>query len=240
MPPRRRRVPDRARHLRAARAGRLDLRPLAARERRADRTRRPNGRGQTARAGRRAREHRPRADRARARARAGARGSPRPMIAFGVAITRPDVYRACAEPGIRRAAEPDSAVDALPAAGTIFESYNALLDRAAAVDALEALVLVHQDTEIVSADLCATIRKTLSDPAVGVIGCVGAIGVRSIAWWEASVTLASFINRYPEHGGGDLHSFSWNWGDAPAYAHVGEVETLDGFALVLAPWTVRN
>ena len=65
-------------------------------------------------------------------------------------------------------------------------------------------------------------------------------GDRSIAWWEASVTCASFINRYEEHGGGDLPSFSWAWNDAPAYARVGEVETLDGFVLVLSPWVVRN
>jgi hypothetical protein len=162
------------------------------------------------------------------------------MIAFGSAITRPDVYRACAEPGIRLAAEPRGVVYDEPSIGTIFESYNALLERAAALDDLEALVLVHQDTEIVSGDLCATIRATLADPAVGLIGCVGAVGVRSIAWWEGSVTLASFINRYPEHGGGDLHSFSWNWDDAPPYARTGEVETLDGFLLVLSPWVVRN
>ena len=30
-----------------------------------------------------------------------------------------------------------------------------------------------------------------------------------IAWWEGSVTLASFVNRYDEHGGGDLPAFSW-------------------------------
>ena len=162
------------------------------------------------------------------------------MIAFGAAITRPDVYRACAEPGIRRAAEGDSVIYAEPSAGTIFASYNALLDRAAAHDDLEALVLVHQDTEIMSPDLCATIRTTLADPDVAVVGCVGAIGVRSIAWWEASVTLASFINRYEEYGGGDLHSFSWDWDEAPADARAGEVETLDGFAHVLAPWAVRN
>ena len=78
------------------------------------------------------------------------------------------------------------------------------------------------------------------DPGVGLVGCVGAVGVRSIAWWEASVTCASFINRYDEHGGGDLPSFSWAWSDAPAYARVGEVETLDGFVLVLSPWVVRN
>jgi hypothetical protein len=162
------------------------------------------------------------------------------MIAFGSSITRPDVYRRCAEPGIRRAAEPGAVVYDRPAVGSIFLSYNALLDRAAALDDLEALVLVHQDAEIVSADLCSTIRETLADPDVGVIGCAGAIGVRSIAWWEASVTLSSFINRYEEHGGGDLEAFSWDWGDAPPYARTGEVETLDGFLLVLSPWVVRT
>jgi hypothetical protein len=162
------------------------------------------------------------------------------MIAFGCAITQPDVYRRCAEPGIRRAAEPDAAVLDLTAAGSISQSYNALLDRAAALDDLEALVLVHQDAELMSPELCGTIRATLADPAVGLIGCCGAVGVRSIAWWEGSVTLASFINRYDEFGGGDLHSFSWNWGDAPAYAQVGEVETLDGFVIVCSPWAVEN
>ena len=88
------------------------------------------------------------------------------MIAFGSAITKPELFRRCAEPGIRRAAEPDSEVLALPATGTIFQSYNALLDRAAEFEDLEALVLVHQDAEIVDADLCAKVRDALADPAV--------------------------------------------------------------------------
>ena len=162
------------------------------------------------------------------------------MIAFGTSITKPEVFRRCAEPASAARRIPGSEVIAIDAVGTIFRSYNALLERAAAFDGLEALVLVHQDTEIVDADLCDKVREALSDPDVAVVGCVGAIGVRSIAWWEASVTLASFINRYEEHGGGDLHSFSWAWDDAPPYAHTGEVETLDGFLLALSPWAVRN
>src|SRR5687768_13667133 len=109
------------------------------------------------------------------------------MIAFGSAITKPEVYRLCAEPGVRRAAEADSELDALPATGTVFSSYNALLDRAAGREDLEALVLVHQDAEIVDADFCAKARAALADPAVGIAGCVGAVGVRSIAWWDGSV-----------------------------------------------------
>jgi hypothetical protein len=101
-------------------------------------------------------------------------------------------------------------------------------------------VLVHQDAEIVDADLCERLREAFADPDVGLVGCVGAVGVRSIAWWEASVTLASFVNRYEDHGGGDLESFSWNRDTAPAYAQTGEVETLDGFVLALSPWVVGN
>jgi hypothetical protein len=216
------------------------------------------------------------------------------MIAFGCPITKPEVYRTCAEPGIRRVAEPDSEVYALEAVGSIFQSYNRILDTAASREDLEALVLVHQDTaidegsgarrhddavsglgrvrvlgldEVDSAravrtrrrgraavaggtaietngsepsGFCQKVRRALSDQEVGVVGCVGAIGVRSIAWWEGSVALASFLHRYEEHGGGDLPAFSWWWDEAPPYARTGEVDTLDGFLLVLSPWVVRN
>jgi hypothetical protein len=162
------------------------------------------------------------------------------MIAFATATTKPDVYRRCAEPGIARAAEADSEVRAMPSIGSIFASYNTLLDEFAERDDLEALVLIHQDAEIIEPDFCHIVRRALADPEVGLVGCVGAVGVRSLAWWEASVTLASFVNRYQEHGGGDLASFSWEWVKAPAYARTGEVETLDGFVLVLSPWVVRN
>jgi hypothetical protein len=162
------------------------------------------------------------------------------MIAFGSAITKPEVYRRCAEPGIRRAAERDSEILALPAVGSIFRSYNTLLERVAGQPNLEALVLVHQDAELVDADFCRRARAALRDPQVGVAGCVGAVGVRSIAWWEGSVALASFLHRYDEYGGGDLPAFSWSWQDAPPYARTGEVDTLDGFVLVLSPWAVRS
>jgi hypothetical protein len=162
------------------------------------------------------------------------------MIAFGCAITKPDVYRRCAERGIRRAAEPDSEVLELASQGSLFRNYNALLERAALRDDLEALVLVHQDTEIVGSDFCRVARAALADPDVGAVGCVGATGVRSIAWWEGSVALASFVHRYDEHGGGDLPAFSWSWTDAPPYARLGEVDTLDGFLLVLPAATVRE
>jgi hypothetical protein len=162
------------------------------------------------------------------------------MIAFGCSITAPDVYARCAEPGLRRVAEPDSKVIANSAAGSIFRSYNLLLDQVRELPDLEALVLVHQDAEIVDPAFCAKLRAVLDDPDVGVVGCVGAIDVRSIAWWEGSVTWASFTHRYREFGGGEISSITWRDGEAPPYARLGEVETLDGFVLALSPWAVRN
>jgi hypothetical protein len=162
------------------------------------------------------------------------------MIVFASSITDSALYRTCAEPGIRLAAEPDSEVIANAAAGSIFRSYNLIMDSVAEREDLEALVLLHQDSELASPDFCATLRQALSDPDVGVVGCVGAVGVRSIAWWEGSVTWASFTHRYRELGGGELPALSWETDKLPAYAQTGEVDTVDGFVLALSPWVVRN
>lgn len=162
------------------------------------------------------------------------------MIAFASAVTKPDTYEACAAPGIALAREPDSVVLTQPAAGSIHASYNAILERAAAIDDLEGLVLIHQDAEITDATFCAKLRDALADPDVGVVGCVGSIGVRSIAWWEGSVTWASFVHRYTELGGGDVPSVTWKDEAHPPYARLGEVDTVDGFVLGLSPWVVRN
>jgi len=164
------------------------------------------------------------------------------VIAFGCAITKPDIYARFARPGIERAREPDSLVIPNSSAGSLFRAYNLLLDQVSERDDLEALVVPHQDVEIVDPGFCAKVRRALADPDVGVAGCVGALGVRSMAWWEGAVTWASFTHRYYELGGGELPAFSMHPDrtQPPAYARTGEVDTLDGFLLVLAPWTVRN
>lgn len=162
------------------------------------------------------------------------------MIAFGSSITDPDMYDKAARAGFELAKEPDSVVMAHAAAGSIFRSYNLLLDRAAELPDLEALVLVHQDAEIADPDFVPKLREALKDPDVGLVGCVGSIGVRSIAWWEGSVKWASFIHRYDELGGGDFPGFSWSGKEKPAYAETGEVDTIDGFVMCFSPWVVQN
>lgn len=163
------------------------------------------------------------------------------MIAFGCSITDGGLYDRYALPGIKLAAEPDSEVMGHQSTTTLFRSYNLLLDKAAEFDDLEALVLVHQDAEIVDPDFCTKTREALADPDVAVVGCAGAIGVRSIAWWEGAVTWASFTHRYTEWGGGDFPALTWVSGDeTPSFAATGEVDSLDGFVMILSPWAVRE
>jgi Glycosyltransferase like family len=162
------------------------------------------------------------------------------MIAFGCSITEPEVYAQCARRGFELVGEPDSEIIANSAAGSLFRSYNLIMDLARDLEDLEALVLVHQDAEIVDPQFCAKIRQALKDPQVGVVGCVGALDVRNIAWWEGSVTWASFTHRYKEFGGGEVPAFSWVEDRQPGYSRTGEVDTLDGFVLVLSPWVTRN
>ncbi|HEX6460188.1 MAG TPA: glycosyltransferase [Thermoleophilaceae bacterium] len=162
------------------------------------------------------------------------------MIVFGTSVTDSEAYELCALPGIRRASEPDSVVIAHHTAGSVFHNYNVLLDKAAEHEDLEALVLLHQDVEIADSDFPIKVREALRDPDVAILGCVGAVGVRSIAWWQGAVTWAAMTHRYPEYGGGDFPAMAWRPQEAPPYAATGEVDSLDGLVLVLSPWAVRE
>jgi hypothetical protein len=158
------------------------------------------------------------------------------MIAFGTAMTDPDAYRKYAEAGVARTAEPDSAVHPLTSIGSLGRGLNLVLDRAAEAEDLEALVLVGQEVELTDPAFCAKVREALRDPDVGAVGPLGSRGSDTIAWWEGEVSSAPIVHRYNEYGGGELAAFDWTK-PAPAPA---EVDTLDGFLLVLSPWVVRN
>jgi hypothetical protein len=162
------------------------------------------------------------------------------MIVFGSAITDSETYERYAKPGIRVASESDSAVLAYASTGSLFRNYNLLLDKAAEFDDLEALALIHQDTELVDSDFCDKVREAMSEPDVAIVGCVGAIGVRGIAWWEGAVIWASFTHRYEELGGGDFEGWGWRPDQTPSHAKTGEVDSIDGFVMVLSPWAVRE
>ena len=151
------------------------------------------------------------------------------MIAFGCPITSPEEYQRWAGPSIERCAEEDSLVIEQRGHGSIRKGLNAILDDAATVPDLEALVLLHQDVEVSDPEVIATARRAFSDPTVGILGAAGAREVRGIAWWEARG-----YGRLPNPR---LGRAGWTW-NASQGAH--DVDTVDGCLMVLAPWVARS
>ncbi len=162
------------------------------------------------------------------------------MVAIGSAVTSPEKYEALAEPGIALAAEPDTVVLSRASAGSLFRSYNIILDEAAKMEDLEFLVLIHQDAQIQDPEFIQKIRNEFKDPDVALVGCAGAIGVRSIAWWEGAVTWASFTHVYDDLGGGEIPALTWLASETPSYASLGEVDMIDGFVIAFSPWAIKN
>jgi hypothetical protein len=147
------------------------------------------------------------------------------MIAFGSAVTRDDLYRRHALPSIQRVAEADSAVLARHDRESIQVAYNEILDEAAALDDLEALVLMHQDLELTDSSLCSRTRRLLADSRVGAIGLFGARDPGLAAWWEGSSLYGQSTTPFSSA----RHSIG---------SH--EVEVVDGALLILAPWVVES
>jgi GT2 family glycosyltransferase len=146
------------------------------------------------------------------------------VIGFAACVAHAGVFATRAVPGLRRVAEPDFRFAELSTATSILEAYNEALEHFAAVDELEALVLLHEDTELLDPAFCALVRDALRDPEVAVVGAVGARHVRSLAWWEGEMA-----GRVAETRGLIDHGFA-----RP------EVDAVDGLLLVLSPWAVRN
>ena len=151
------------------------------------------------------------------------------VIAFGCPVTDRVKYKKFAEPGIRRAAEPDSALLLRHGAPSIQTAYNSIIEEAGARPDLEALVLLHQDVELRDGDLAERLRTCMRDPLVAVVGAVGSHNVRTCEWWRNGVVGGV---KAPELVGPETVV-----GGTPPR---GPVDSVDGLLLVLSPWAVRT
>ena len=152
------------------------------------------------------------------------------MLLFGCAVTNEEVFRRIAEPSMRRAATGGDRV--VYRAGLSLQSaYNEMLDEAAGIDGLEGVVLIHQDVELADPSLASKLRARLSEPAVAVVGAIGARGVRSAAIFSGT---EAFGRARLVVGAVEL----WLPTAHPWGAH--EVDAVDGALLALSPWAVRE
>lgn len=107
----------------------------------------------------------------------------------------------------------------------ICRAYNRILDQALDNPECEAVVLLHDDLEIVDADFRSKVLRVVSESDAGVAGVAGSRGLTSLAWWEARATVGKV---YESRG---LLEFS---------ERSGPVDALDGMLLVLAPAAFRR
>ena len=152
------------------------------------------------------------------------------MIAYGICIGSDERFTRFAEPGIVRAAGPDPVVLKRWGQKSLFAGYNSILDEARELPDLEALVLLHDDTELQDAGFEAKVRELFSDPSIGLAGAIGASLVTSLAWWEGE-----------RHG---RASYDGSPGEGPRVDDFGaetvDVDCVDGYLLVLSPWVVGH
>jgi GT2 family glycosyltransferase len=147
------------------------------------------------------------------------------MIVFGCAVTDREKFDSIAMRGIRRVAEPDSVIVTCDDRESIQEPYNEIMDAAGSRQDLEALVLVHQDLELLDDSLLRRARPLLAQPGVGVVGLFGARRAPLHCWSKAE-ELFGRATTPPI----DIHHSSGPF----------EVEVVDGSLLVIAPWAVRT
>lgn len=146
------------------------------------------------------------------------------MIAFAACVASQEKLSRFAAPGLHRAMEPGSAFAELETDRSIHEAYNEALEHFAGYEDLDALVLMHEDCELLDDDFCARVRTALADPSVAIAGPVGARGVTGLAWWEGEIAGRAAETRGIV-GGDELDR---------------DVDALDGLLLVLSPWAVRE
>jgi hypothetical protein len=147
------------------------------------------------------------------------------MIAFAACIASHEKFGTHAATAVNRALQPGDVFAELTTTSSIHEAYNEALEHFSTVDELEALVLMHEDVELLAPELFAgRVRRALADPSVAIAGAVGARRVPGLAWWEGEIAGAVTETRGNVHG--DMRNR--------------DVDAVDGLLMVLSPWAVRH
>lgn len=102
-------------------------------------------------------------------------------------------------------------------------AYNTILD-AHRGRGLDAVILLHDDLEIVDPDAEAVFLAALADPDVAMVGVCGGKGDASLAWWTSETV-----------GHQRTDSGLLDFGQ-----RAGDVAFIEGSIMVFSPWAVDN
>lgn len=139
-------------------------------------------------------------------------------VAYGVCVGSWDKYRRYVEPRIDA-----GRVVLMVDQTSIGEAYNTVLDSYAAYPP-DAVILLHDDLEIVDPRAEEKFLAALAQPEVVLAGIAGGSGVTSLAWWEANTV-----------GHQQTDAMMIDFG-----GREGDVDLLEGSILVFSPWAVKN
>jgi len=111
---------------------------------------------------------------------------------------------------------------ALSGHNSIAAVYNKILTLCLPQD-LDALILLHDDLEIIDPDAEAKFLEVLKDPEVALVGVAGARGIPGLAWWNGDTV-----------GHQQIETQMIDFGERS-----GDVDALEGSILVFSPWAIR-
>lgn len=157
------------------------------------------------------------------------------MISYGCVVGSEQRYRRWTLPGIRRAAQAAEPIE-VRGANCIFEGCNEIIDRARERNPgdLEAIVIVHDDVEILDSGLEPKLRAAIAagEGSAGVVGVVGGSGVSDMGWWQCERPLGRVRWLAPK-GQGPFGSIPGAGLSVVGPGGEGPVDAVDGLLLAL-------
>lgn len=161
------------------------------------------------------------------------------MIAFGCAIASEQKFERFALKGIERVGDPHAPLFTRRGRRCIFTAYNEILEEAGADPRIEALALLHEDTEIRDDRFDEKVRWALSDPDVAIVGTIGAVGVQGIDWWVHDYGIGSSILEPIDAA--ELYETPLLGGSEMSGAGgFGDVDMVDGYLMVFSRWAIEE
>jgi hypothetical protein len=146
------------------------------------------------------------------------------MIAFGICVGPSDRFERVCQPALTALA-PDCEVVALRQQRSIASAYNQILDRYVGRTDIQAVVLIHDDVELVDTTWQQTLLSALTAPDVAIVGVIGASGRGGMAWFT----------RQHKFGHVTEPHNSYDFERTPT-----AVDVLDGLFLAMSPWAIEN
>jgi hypothetical protein len=106
---------------------------------------------------------------------------------------------------------------------SIFEAYNSMIDEALELG-VSGLVLLHDDVALRDLEFPSKVSALFTDPSVGIVGAIGASGVKSVDWWL-----------YDTHGRVEETELVIDFGRGTF-----DVEVVDGVLIALSSGAMRQ